>query len=252
MPAWWLIASFTKLVGIVLLSAGLVGAVLPGPTSRRMTAALSFGTWGLLLTWMGGYAIMKITERSLSAPFISQALLVSLVGLAAAWLAATRARPSLGTLFLPVAGLLSALGAMVTRELPMDAPTWLLRAAVPVLLGAVAAFWLRGQHDAQEHDAALVQARTRSWWRWLARAEGTSLLVLLGFVTPAKLFLGWHLDPDGYVGWAHGSLVLLYVASLLPMRRWHDWSFVRLGLAFVASLLPLGTFLFERRFLKED
>jgi integral membrane protein len=250
MPAGWLFASFFKLVGIVLLCAGIAGAVLPGRTRHRVTAGLQLATLGVLLTWLGGYALLKLTDRPLASPFVLEALFSSLIAVAAAWVASTVARPSPFLLAVPLVGLLNAMGAMVARDAPGEGLA--LKLGAPLLLGGLGALWLHPQHDPIDHNPAVVSRLTLQWWTWLARAEGSSLLLLMGVVTPAKRLLGWPLDPHGYVGWVHGGLVLLYVASLWPMRRWHGWSAGRLALAFLASLLPFGTFLFERRVLDRD
>jgi integral membrane protein len=243
----WLIASFAKLFGLCLFVAGLAGAVLPAPSHQRARSALHLGTIGLVLTWLGGYALLKLTDRPLASPFVLQSMFVSLFALSASWITATSARPHAGWLAAPLVGLLSALGLMVTRDQPGSAASLALSAIAPLLLGAAGGLWLAPQHTPTGHDPARLRQITLRWWTWLARAEGSSLLLLLGVITPLKRGFGWAVDPHGYVGWLHGALVLLYLVSLWPMRRWHGWTASRLAAAFVASLLPFGTFVFERR-----
>ena len=249
MTTWWLVASFLKFLGALAWSAGILGAVAPGRSARRLSAGLHLGTLGLLLTWFGGYGLLKASDQSLSEPYVLESLLISLTALTAAWWAASLPRPGVLWTGLPIAGLAATVGGMVTRAASGEPIRLALMLVIPLLLGAAAGSYLSAGHDPDEHDVDVVRAVSHGWWTWLARAEGTSLLLLLGFVTPLKRIADVHLDPGGYVGWVHGGLVMAYVASLVPMARWHGWPLSRVALAFVASLLPFGTFAFERRYL---
>ena len=85
--------------------------------------------------------------------------------------------------------------------------------------------------------------------KWIGRAEGVSLLVLLFIAMPLKYMAG---KPEmvKYVGWAHGLLFVLYCGQALMCYFELDWKFKKLVMAVVASFIPFGTFWFERK-LKE-
>ena len=90
-----------------------------------------------------------------------------------------------------------------------------------------------------------------TWFRWIARAEGASLLALMGIAMPIKYGLGEPLLVEWF-GWIHGVLFLLYVAVLGLCMVQLGWTPARAALGFVASLLPGGTFVFEYKVLADD
>ncbi len=83
---------------------------------------------------------------------------------------------------------------------------------------------------------------------WVGRLEGCSLLLLLGVAMPLKYVLKLG-EPNAYIGWAHGSLFLLYLLCLGSARRSsplparHRW--LNYGLGLIASVIPAGTFMLE-------
>ena len=85
----------------------------------------------------------------------------------------------------------------------------------------------------------------RTWFVTVARAEGTSLVLLLFVATPLKYVAGMP-TATAWVGWLHGTLTILFVIALGSIARIEGWSWGRTGAAFLASLLPFGTFIFER------
>lgn len=86
----------------------------------------------------------------------------------------------------------------------------------------------------------------RAWFLRVARAEGLSLLVLLGVAMPLKYVAGVP-AATAWVGWLHGTLVFVYLVALGSVARVEAWRWGRVALAVVASVLPGGTFVFERR-----
>lgn len=89
---------------------------------------------------------------------------------------------------------------------------------------------------------------TISLFRWSARLEGVSYLLLLGVAMPLKYI--WQLPlAVQVVGLAHGMLFMSYVALIPAVRKSCKWSFTATTLAAVASLLPGATFLVERKLL---
>ncbi|MBA4304464.1 MAG: hypothetical protein C0424_09600 [Sphingobacteriaceae bacterium] len=85
-------------------------------------------------------------------------------------------------------------------------------------------------------------------FKWIARLEGTSYLLLLFIAMPLKYLAGipqWVL----YVGWAHGALFVAYGLALLWVWTHEKWRFGKAFLAGLASLFPAGTFWFEKKYL---
>ncbi|HEY8402133.1 MAG TPA: DUF3817 domain-containing protein [Cytophagaceae bacterium] len=91
----------------------------------------------------------------------------------------------------------------------------------------------------------LARFRTIAFW------EGISAIVLFFIAMPIKYLLDYPLVVK-YVGWAHGILFVLYILSLAQVTFTNKWSLYRVGLAFLASLVPFGTFVFDKKVLKEE
>ncbi len=87
-----------------------------------------------------------------------------------------------------------------------------------------------------------------SRFRWVARFEGISFLVLLFIAMPLKYGFDWPYAVK-YIGWAHGVLFVWYVIALVEIWQNARWGFWKAALAFLMSLLPFGTFWFERKYL---
>lgn len=85
---------------------------------------------------------------------------------------------------------------------------------------------------------------TRSVFLWVARAEGLSLLALVGIAVPLKYGLGIS-EATIVPGWIHGGLFVAYVAALAWLASEDGWTWGRIGLAFLAAWLPFGTLAFE-------
>lgn len=96
--------------------------------------------------------------------------------------------------------------------------------------------------------AAMSQNNTSSALRnfiLIGRAEAVSYLVLLAIAMPLKYFAGmlWAVK---VVGWAHGVLFMVYMASLLWVAYRLKWDVLKIIYGFIAALLPFGPFVFER------
>lgn len=85
---------------------------------------------------------------------------------------------------------------------------------------------------------------------WIARCEGLSFLVLLGVAMPLKYFWGMP-TAVRVVGMAHGMLFMAYVLLVFLICEDRHWGRGTLFLALLASVVPAGTFLFERRYLRQ-
>lgn len=85
-------------------------------------------------------------------------------------------------------------------------------------------------------------------FRWIARFEGSSFLLLLFLAMPLKYLANWPYAVT-YLGWAHGVLFVAYGIFLLEVWQNQRWPFTKALLAAMMSLLPFGTFWFERKYL---
>lgn len=87
------------------------------------------------------------------------------------------------------------------------------------------------------------------FFKVIALTEGWSYLILLCIAMPLKYGAGiiW---PVKYVGWLHGVLFVAYGVSLLWVWFSEKWNFKKGMLAGFVSLVPLGTFWFDRKYLR--
>ena len=85
-------------------------------------------------------------------------------------------------------------------------------------------------------------------FRKVALLEGISYL-LFGITMPLK-YMYQVLEPNLYVGMAHGVLFMAYCFIGLTCAIKMKWSFGFSFLVFIVSLLPFGTFWLETNHLK--
>lgn len=85
-------------------------------------------------------------------------------------------------------------------------------------------------------------------FKWIARAEGISFLVLLFVAMPLKYI--WD-NPSlvRSVGMIHGVLFVAYVAWAIFVKEIKQWDFKTLGVVILGSILPFGTFYIEKKYL---
>jgi integral membrane protein len=85
-------------------------------------------------------------------------------------------------------------------------------------------------------------------FRAIAILEGVSYL-LFGITMPLKYVYGM-LEPNYYVGMAHGFLFMLYCGIGLGSAIHYKWKFGFSVMVFLASLVPFGTFYLDAKYLK--
>jgi len=85
-------------------------------------------------------------------------------------------------------------------------------------------------------------------FKWVARGEGISLLILLFIAMPLKYI--WD-NPSWVkvVGMIHGVLFVAYVAWAIWVYMELKWSLQRLAMVILASIVPFGTFYVENKYL---
>jgi integral membrane protein len=241
LPAYvlWRIVKF---LGLVVLAGGIAGSILSTERRQRLALTYAYAVPGFVITWSAGWMLMKASDRALTEPWILTGAAASLLSLHAAFLASHLERPRAVTPLLAAGGLMASVFIMVVRTNDISSLLGLTLAGV--LVGAFAA--RPAVHlavTASAADAALV----RRGFRWIAWAEGGTLLVLLGVSMPLKYGLGVVLDGGtGLIGWVHGVFVIVYLQALVSTARFVGWSWKPQLIGFVAALLPAGAFVFER------
>lgn len=88
-----------------------------------------------------------------------------------------------------------------------------------------------------------------SIFRVIAILEGISYLALVGFTMPLK-YAAKILEPNLWVGYAHGVLFIAYFALLIVVTFILKWNLKRFFLLSLAAFLPFGTFYAEKRLFK--
>lgn len=243
----WLGLRLVKLVALGWLAAGVALAAGHPRRAERLRSALWLVTPALWVVWLVGYGLLIAGGRTMLEPFVPASLAASAVALLGALGASSRPDPGRVARALGPAGLGAASAVMVARDQP---PALMIVAAVVgALLGGGLVFALPALARDDEPPPA---ASVRAWFVWIARLEGLSLILLMGVAMPLRRALGVHLDGGtGALGWAHGTLWIVYLVALSTTARALRWSARDVVLAFVASLLPFGTVVFERWRLRE-
>jgi integral membrane protein len=88
-------------------------------------------------------------------------------------------------------------------------------------------------------------------FRRVARAEGVSFLLLLFVAMPLKYMAGIPMAVK-LVGWAHGVLFVWYWIAAVPLFTVLKWPVDRIIGLGLASILPFGTFVMERKWLRDE
>lgn len=91
----------------------------------------------------------------------------------------------------------------------------------------------------------LLQPNPKDRFRLVSILEGISYLLLLFIAMPLKYIWDMPLAVK-YVGWAHGTLFIAYMITLLVAAVKLGWSFKNVVIAGLASLLPFGPFVLDR------
>jgi len=85
-------------------------------------------------------------------------------------------------------------------------------------------------------------------FRSIAILEGISYL-LFAVTMPLKYKFD-ILEPNYYVGMAHGVLFMTYCVTGLSSAVYYKWKFKFSVFVFVASLIPFGTFYLHSKYLR--
>ena len=84
----------------------------------------------------------------------------------------------------------------------------------------------------------------------IALLEGLSLLLLLFIAMPMKYFFN---QPElvSSVGMAHGVLFIAYIVLATVLMMDKKWDMKTYAYICLASVVPFGTFIVEKKYLKE-
>ncbi|MNK53159.1 hypothetical protein D3C87_721110 [compost metagenome] len=88
------------------------------------------------------------------------------------------------------------------------------------------------------------------WFHAIAVAEGTSFLLLLFIAMPLKYMAGMPMAVK-LVGSIHGALFVAYAIAAVFLFTHAKWPLERIPGLFYAAVLPFGTFVMERKWLRE-
>lgn len=246
----WLAWRLLKFLGIALFTAGLAGAFARSQR-RRLVSVHVVATLGLATTWLAGYGLTKISGASIRDPWVLTSLFASLLALHEAAAMAERPRVLAWNVGLLIGAYACAVGSMVAR-LPGTGHV-VASFAIPALLAGLGfglGAKLRGAFD---YEPAAVKPAVHRWFVWIARLEGASLLGLVGVYMPLKYGADIVLDGgQGWFGWVHGVMVLIFMQALWSAWRRLEWSLGRAALGFGAAMLPFGSYVFERKLPAPD
>ena len=229
-----------KFLGLAVFAAGCTGAAFSRDCGDRSMFAYGWASAGWLLCWLAGYGMLKTLDLEMAEPFV----LVSMASSMVALLAAVARAQDVGSSWmgaLSMGSLAVSIASMGLRTVPAGMG---FAVGIGVAVSAVTSGMLMMRGPVPPgHD---LISGARRWFTWIARFEGLSLLALFGIYMPSKYLLKLELDGgQGWFGWVHGMLFMMYVLALVSLTRAAGWSLSRAALGFVASLLPFGTFAFE-------
>lgn len=94
-------------------------------------------------------------------------------------------------------------------------------------------------------------ASTLARFRAVAILEGISFLTLLFVAMPLKYMADLPLAVK-WNGWVHGVLFIAYGLLAIPLFTRLKWPSERLYGVAMAALLPFGTFVLERKWLRQQ
>jgi integral membrane protein len=89
----------------------------------------------------------------------------------------------------------------------------------------------------------------RTWFYRFGRLETASFVALLGVGMPLKYAAGIA-EPNRWIGWAHGVLLIIYLIALLGVARAYKVGLGQVVVAGFLALLPFGPVVLEHRWRK--
>jgi hypothetical protein len=77
----WFILRLAKFIGVIAFAMGIAIALAPGHERVRQRAAYALATPGFIVTWIAGYGMAKMYAISLGRPWITIAMVTSMLAL---------------------------------------------------------------------------------------------------------------------------------------------------------------------------
>ena len=94
------------------------------------------------------------------------------------------------------------------------------------------------------------QKKRLSILKLIAILEGISYL-LFAITVPLKKIYHYHW-PNKIVGMTHGILFILYILLVYINSKTQTWSWKTKVLLYIASVIPFGTFIADKKILKNE
>lgn len=88
-------------------------------------------------------------------------------------------------------------------------------------------------------------------FRGIGFFEGASFLLLLCIAMPLKYLAGLP-EAVRVVGMAHGLLFIAYIMTAHYVASERNWPFKKVLMVYLAAVLPLGTFVFDKKYLRDS
>ena len=241
---WMELWGALTLFGLVAWAVGLYKVMVSPTRDARLSALYGLTAVGYTATWMAGWLVMKSLGYSVNTWWIVSSILFGLVSVVGSFMRTFLS--SKGRLYngLAVIGYSLAIASVVTQT--SDSIS-IVGATITALIIGGLAVWLL---PATTHpiDSDTVKHLVVRGFKWMAWAEGATVLILFLLYMPAKRILGINLDGGtGLIGWTHGIVVLLYVLSLTLTFRELRWTWLHYFAGGFASFFPFGTLVFERK-----
>ncbi len=237
----WISFRLLKFLSLALFAGGILLATHARLQPERLHAAWRIAPLGFFGSWIAGYGLLKATGVSMGAGWVSASMLASILALHMAQLSARRIEQANWPGVVAWAALGFSIGAMVGRA----GPGWVGVAGLGAALGAGGARLL--QQGKEEEEEGASDQTLKNFWLW-SRLEAVSAILLFVVYMPLKYGFGIVLDGgQGWFGWLHGILTVIYLNGLAAAKRAGGWSFSTTALAFFSSLLPFGALIFEYR-----
>jgi integral membrane protein len=236
----YLVWRLVKLIAFVLWGAGIFSLVKNASQKENLRTLYFLIVPSFAMVWVAGWLMMKLTGRTMTEPWISYAIVFSLLSLGASFQVAHQHTFQKLTKLIAVLGFSMGTSVMVFRQAEQTLNGIGVSAAIGLILG----FLLQKEVEETKTDLATIE----KGFTWVAWAEGLTVLVLFGLFMPFKYLLEINLDAGtGVIGWTHGVLVILYVITLTYTKIAFKWSWLDWFIGGVVSFFPFGTFWFERR-----
>ncbi|MFK7826628.1 MAG: DUF3817 domain-containing protein [Oligoflexales bacterium] len=225
-----LIWKLVKYIGLLLFSGSLgVLAIRPLNNDSQWTAV----NWGMgigfFLLWVGGYGMIKSLGFNIGSTWVVYGQFFSI---ACTFFAAHQAcgiKPGFSMNF-ALTSLALALTGMILKEYAINL---LHYGAILVLAGG--AYVQFGKTAYKENGSINLK-----WFRLIAWLEGLSLLILLFIYMPLKYLVSINLDDgQGWFGWVHGVLQIMFLLSIINLQAARILMLVRSLLVLLHQYYPL-------------